>query len=80
MTFARSAAIAAAFLLLGACAYGVFRSYRDGNLRRLGLQPDGGAIPARRIRIGTMENVRFIRKVEPVYPEQAKAAHTGGGG
>ena len=78
MTFPRSTAIAVAVLLLGACACGVFRSYRDGNLRRACLHPDIVAVQARRIRVRTMENVRFIRKVEPVYPEQAKAAHVGG--
>ena len=78
MTFPRSTAIGATVLLLGACAYGVFRSYRDGNLRRSGLHPDIAAVPVRRIRVGTMENVRFTRKVEPVYAEQAKAAHTEG--
>jgi protein TonB len=25
-----------------------------------------------------MENVKFVRKVEPVCPDQAKATHTGG--
>jgi TonB family protein len=78
MRISKSTAIVAAVLVIGVSTYRVLRSYPIGHLRSLGLHPNIVTVPARRIRVGTMENATFIRKVEPVYPEEAKIAHIEG--
>jgi TonB family protein len=78
MRIPKSTAIVAVVLVIGVSAYRVLRFYPVSHLRSFNPHPNVVVAPARRIRLGTIENARFIRKVEPVYPDQSKAARTGG--
>jgi protein TonB len=65
-------------LVIGVSTYRLLRVYPGSHLQSFGLHPNIVVAPARRIRVGIMENARFIRKVEPVYPDEAKAARIEG--